>query len=92
MKPTGQCLADLIARPGGAGAFSGGELIWDGDNRCDDEQKGVFQTAAWDAHSLATLLDSEPDPHKEDSIALWKTWMGPDYSLQQHRIADTIKT
>lgn len=87
MKPSKECITDLQAQPGGVNAFSGGELKWDGDNKCDDKQRGMFQTAAWDAHALATFSNQQPDPHNARDVALWKTWMGPDYSTQQQRIA-----
>ncbi|KAF2850713.1 hypothetical protein T440DRAFT_396568 [Plenodomus tracheiphilus IPT5] len=61
LKPSTQCIEDLQAQPGGVNAFSGGELKWDNDHRCDEKQQGMFQTAAWDAHSLAFNADDEPD-------------------------------
>lgn len=87
MKPSQQCITDLKAQPGGVNAFSGGELKWDKDHGCDEEQMGMYQTAAWDAHALAAFSDLEPDAHNSRDIALWKTWMGPDYPNQQKRIA-----
>ncbi|KAI8933116.1 hypothetical protein NX059_009759 [Plenodomus lindquistii] len=90
-KPSEQCIAELQAQPGGANAFSGGELKWDSDHQCSDFQKGKYQTAAWDAHTLAVFSDREPDAHNPKDIALWKTWMGPDYATQQKRISDNFK-
>ncbi|KAF2819124.1 hypothetical protein CC86DRAFT_432123 [Ophiobolus disseminans] len=72
MKPSQQCVTDLKAQPGGIGAFSGGELKWDSDNKCDERQKGMFQTAAWDAHALAQFTDQEPNPHNYKDIAFCK--------------------
>ncbi|KAH7080719.1 hypothetical protein FB567DRAFT_448489 [Paraphoma chrysanthemicola] len=74
MKPSEQCFKDLQAQPGGVNAFSGGELKWDSDHRCDERQQGMFQTAAWDAHSLAFNADDEPDGHNAKHVALWKTF------------------
>ncbi|OAL45486.1 hypothetical protein IQ07DRAFT_648187 [Pyrenochaeta sp. DS3sAY3a] len=91
MKPSEQCIKDLQAQPGAVNAFSGGELKWDNDNGCSDEQKGKYQTAAWDAHALAAFSDLEPNPHNSRDIALWKAWMGPDYPNQQKRISENLK-
>ncbi|KAH9882337.1 hypothetical protein J1614_000573 [Plenodomus biglobosus] len=91
MKPSFKCVQDLQAQPGGISLFSGGEIKWDNDHRCDQTQQGMFQTAAWDAHSLAFNADDEPDGHNAKHVALWKTWIGPDFSAQQKRIADNLK-
>ncbi|RAR16231.1 Metalloproteases (zincins), catalytic [Stemphylium lycopersici] len=88
MHPSEQCITDLQAQPGGVTAFSGGELKWDSDNKCDDSQKSKFQTAAWDAYILAQFSDREPDGHDAKDIALWETWIGPNYASQQKRIVD----
>jgi hypothetical protein len=91
-KPSQQCIRDLQAQPGGVVAFSGGELKWDKDHNCNEQQMGKYQTAAWDAHALAAFADLEPDEHNASDIALWKTWMGPDYPTQQKRISGTFKS
>ncbi|KAF2793033.1 hypothetical protein K505DRAFT_350230 [Melanomma pulvis-pyrius CBS 109.77] len=90
-KPSQQCIQDLQAHPEGAVAFSGGELKWDKDHKCDEEQMAQYQTAAWDAHVLAAFADLEPDEHNARDIALWKAWIGPDYPTQQKRIAENLK-
>ncbi|KAF2259767.1 hypothetical protein CC78DRAFT_585532 [Lojkania enalia] len=87
MKPSEQCITDLQAQPGAVTAFSGGEMKWDSDYESDDKQQAMCQTAAWDAITLARFADQEPDPHNVHYITLWKTWMGPDCSTQQKRIA-----
>lgn len=91
-KPSQQCIKDLQAQPGGVNAFSGGELKMDSDHRCNEDQIGIYQTAAWDAHSLAAFADSEPDAHNAKDVAIWKTWMGPDFATQQKRIAGMFKS
>jgi hypothetical protein len=91
LKPSQQCVKDLQAQPGGVNAFSGGEIKWDSDHRCDQNQQGMFQTAAWDAHSLAFNADEEPDGRNAKHVALWKTWIGPDFPAQQKRIAGTFE-
>ncbi|KAF2872928.1 hypothetical protein BDV95DRAFT_568343 [Massariosphaeria phaeospora] len=89
-KPSESCLKDLQAQTGGVVAFSGGQIKWDDDNQCDDTKKGVYQTAMYDAHILATYASTLPDGHNAKDIALWKTWIGPDYITQQQRIVDNL--
>jgi hypothetical protein len=90
LRPSEQCLKDLQAQPGGVTAFSGGELKWDSDHQCNNEQQGVFTTAAYDAFTLARFTDREPDPHNYKDITIWKTYIGPDFATQQKRIAGTF--
>lgn len=77
---------------GGAVAFSGGELKWDDNHQGNDQMKGMIQTAAWDAHTLATFSNTMPGWHNARDIALWKTWMGPDYTTQQQRVVGKRNT
>ncbi|CAI6341999.1 unnamed protein product [Periconia digitata] len=91
LKPSDQCLKDLQSQPAkNIGAFSGGEFKWDSNNKCNPEQKGRIEVAANDAITLSLFADKEPDQHDAKAIALWKTWIGPDYSTYQKRIAGTL--
>ena len=89
MNPSQQCIADLQAQPGGVSVFSGGELKWDEDHQCTETQQGKLIDAAWDAHTLADFFSQKLDGHVSKDIALYKTWMGPDFALFQKRIAGT---
>jgi hypothetical protein len=92
VKPSEQCIKDMQAQPAAAGqhAFSGGELKLDKDHKCSDSQLGQLQTAAWDALALGTYTSSEPNPQSAKDVALWKTYIGPDWPSQSKRIAGII--
>ncbi|KAK0703399.1 hypothetical protein B0T26DRAFT_496936 [Lasiosphaeria miniovina] len=76
-------MTDLMNQQDGVVAFSAGHLKFD-DNSCSDEQKDFIETAAWDALTLSIFAAVPPTSGKE--IAVWKTWIGPDYITQQQRI------
>lgn len=88
-KPSDQCLNDMVAASTAASdviAFSGGKLIWDSDHQCNDEQIGKYETAWYDALSLARYAHALPDFGDAKSISLWQTWIGPNFAEQQQRI------
>jgi hypothetical protein len=88
IKPSEQCIKDMQAQPQAEGviAFSGGELKLDKDHKCTDKQIGTFQTAAWDALTLGTYMSAEPNQLDYKTVALWKTWIGPDFPKFSKRI------
>jgi hypothetical protein len=94
VKPSEQCIEDMQAQPAAASqhAFSGGELKLDKDHKCSDTQIGHLQTAAWDALTLGTYASSEPNPQSAKDVALWKTYIGPDWPSQSKRIAGMMLT
>ncbi|KAF1828326.1 hypothetical protein BDW02DRAFT_246703 [Decorospora gaudefroyi] len=71
-------------------AFSGGELKLDKNHGCSKTQVGQLQTGAWDALALGAFTSSEPNPQNARDVALWKTYIGPDWPSQSKRIADNF--
>jgi hypothetical protein len=92
IKPSEQCIKDMQAQPAAASqhAFSGGELKMDKNHQCSNTQIGQLQTAAWDALTLGAYTSSEPNPQSAKDVALWKTYIGPDWPSQSKRIAGML--
>ncbi|KAF2749248.1 hypothetical protein M011DRAFT_475975 [Sporormia fimetaria CBS 119925] len=88
-----KCGEEAKNKRDGAIAFSGGAFKWMKDNQCTESQKAQMITAAWDAHTLAVYADTIADDHKARDIALFKTWMGPDYQKNDYkkRISENFK-
>jgi hypothetical protein len=53
-----------------------------------------LETAAWDAYTLSVV--GSKNPETGDKIAVWRAYVGPDYSEQQDRMigkySNTIPT
>jgi hypothetical protein len=86
-RPSDQCLRDIKAGKDEANAQSGGGLTFEKDSQCSDDQKGILETAAYEALTLATFAAHNPSSARE--IATWKAYIGPDYANQQGRITGT---
>jgi hypothetical protein len=82
--PSSECFQALSS--------SGGYLYFDSDSQCSDSQKATFETAVWDATTLASYSSTFP---KTDSGTRGQAsgifYMGPDFAQYATRIAGNLK-
>lgn len=71
---------------------SGGYLYFDKNSGCSDSQKGMIETAVWDATTLANYASPFPDTfQKAHGVGAGLFYMGPDFRDQQTRISGNFK-
>ncbi|KAF4497527.1 Metalloproteases (zincins), catalytic [Fusarium agapanthi] len=82
------CQLALKEHDNGLIAFGGGRLMFQ-DKSCSTVQKEGIGKAAWDAYTLSVSASKPPITGAQ--MAVWRTYVGPDYSEQQDRMLNNLK-